>query len=158
MTEIEDIRWLAGLYEGEGSCGVYGPYPTNATQRAQLSINSTDRDVLESAQRIAGCGNISRGRSAATTEAAGIKQLWVWQVQNRADVQRVCGLLHEHLHERRRGQMAAVLAWCEDRERNPRKPGPAPGTGGRPRKQPQRPSERDDYARCACGRPRPCAC
>ena len=50
------IAWLAGLYEGEGSCGARRSSARGAV--LQMSIKMTDLDVLERAQSITGLGRV----------------------------------------------------------------------------------------------------
>lgn len=106
MTE-RDSGWLVGIFEGEGTCGVY-TYATG--KRVILAIASTDRDVLETCKRLTGVGSIRQNRPA--TDAT--KALHVWQVQNKRDVAKVCALVYEGLHLRRRVQMNPVLQFCAD--------------------------------------------
>lgn len=116
------LGWLAGIYEGEGSCGLYGPYGTgrNQHERIMLSIVSTDHDVLDAVLDLTGCGSIMLTRKATDST----KALWKWQISARKDVTRICTILYPLLHARRQSQMKPVIDWCTDRQANPIKPGP----------------------------------
>ncbi len=126
MNDLE-TGWFAGLYEGEGSCGVYAH---RKTHRAKISLASTDRDVVERFQDLAGVGSITQGYRPQRPPH---RAPHLWQVANARDVLHVCRLLRPHMGERRAAQMDPVIAFCEDRIAHPRKPGPPPGMGGRPR-------------------------
>ena len=60
----ENLAWLAGIFEGEGSLHWTSPQPQQASgrhpggQSLVLSIGMTDEDVLQSFHRIAGVGTI----------------------------------------------------------------------------------------------------
>ena len=54
MATKSEWAWFAGLYEGEGSV-----VASLKNHQTHLTITSTDRDVLERARKIAGCGNIN---------------------------------------------------------------------------------------------------
>ena len=121
MDELE-IAWFAGLFEGEGSCGIYGPYPATATQRAsyeraKAGLTSADADVIATVQRLTGVGTVNHARLSQKNPKH--KDQFHWQVQNTADVLHVCNLIYGRLHSRRQEQMRPVIEWCEKRLANP---------------------------------------
>jgi len=77
----EGLSWLAGLFEGEGCIGMsnangYGPY-------VRLAVDSSDRDVLELAQEIAGgVGRITE--ATRREESPRWKTRWKWRVSDQA--------------------------------------------------------------------------
>jgi hypothetical protein len=93
--------WLAGLYEGEGSCSlVHG--------RLQVQIKMTDLDVLERALEIAGVGRIygPYRRSEAW------KPCWTFIVYREEDAQALLGRLRPYLLSRRGQQIDdALVGW-----------------------------------------------
>jgi hypothetical protein len=100
---IADIAWLAGILEGEGCFGIY-PQTPRGTRMALICV-STDLDVLESAQRIAGCGSIK----PRTTARGETKPAFAWRTQSRAEVVRLINLVLPYMHSRRREKIVAMM-------------------------------------------------
>jgi hypothetical protein len=80
-----DVRYAAGLFDGEGSVGVY-------SHRFQLTITNTHRGVLEGLRELFGVGSVLTQRSVP-----GRRVVYVWVVTNRAAVQKVLSLLRPFL-------------------------------------------------------------
>lgn len=109
MTSKADIAWAAGLFEGEGCfwssrCGKaphYYIYP-------RVSLNSTDRDVLERFARVVGVGTVAT--SPRLKKQAHHKAQWSWVVSRKDDVRKVYELLKPWLGSRRRAQAESALS------------------------------------------------
>lgn len=52
-----DLYWLAGMFEGEGTFGISQPRNHNKNRSARLAIGGTDRDVMEKVASLIG-GNV----------------------------------------------------------------------------------------------------
>jgi hypothetical protein len=105
----EQIAWMAGIYDGEGS--VITPKTRSErggrqTTPLRISIQMTDRDVLENFRSFAGGGHIHSKK-----ELPGRKQIFVYQTQGpRAFV--LFQKIWPWLCSRRRGQVgSAILKW-----------------------------------------------
>ena len=88
MNEINSA-WMAGLFEGEGCI-----YKDPRYNSYRLSLNSTDLDVLQKLQTIAGCGSIRSKKSEH-------KPAWDWRIYKRADVIRLLSAMLPHFGGRR---------------------------------------------------------
>ena len=52
----QDIQWITGFYEGEGTCGVY---TVNRKYKSlNLAIDQKDKKVLEHIKALTGVGNV----------------------------------------------------------------------------------------------------
>lgn len=100
--DLGRLPWLAGLYEGEGSCSAVRKSPTDVSLNVRIGM--TDRDVLESAQAAAG----GLGRIYGPYERTeGWKPIYQWVIA-------VLVAMWPLLHERRRAQVsAAISAWLQ---------------------------------------------
>ncbi len=101
-------RWLAGLYEGEGSITKNGTGGTGV----KLQLNSTDKEIVERAQLVAGAGYVygPYKQVGSNLKKAGVfKDQWRWAVHKKADAVRVIGGMWPDLGERRREQIQAAF-------------------------------------------------
>jgi hypothetical protein len=99
MASSDDIAWAAGLFEGEGSIGVY-PVPRRVNSiRTTLSMCMVDYDVLERFHSIVGAGSLL-GPYEGQREGYQIK--WIWQTMNARDCLFVLGQLYPYLCSRRK--------------------------------------------------------
>lgn len=98
------VEWLAGLYEGEGTLtrGRDG-----GVERWNLSINSTDQDVIREARKISGVGHVT----FVPARQAHWKDQWCWRVSKRDDIAHVCSILLPYLCSRRLARVEDFLAW-----------------------------------------------
>lgn len=104
----EEIAWAAGLFEGEGCI-------SNAGKRSvPLTINSTDRDVLERFQEIVGCGGIYAIRRRE--QKAHHKEIWQWQVTARDEVTRILESFLPWLQTRRSMRALEALARLKENQ------------------------------------------
>lgn len=93
-----DLGYVAGIVDGEGSIDIRnGRYP-------RLQINMTDRDVLETCQRITGLGHV-RG-----PYETGHKPMFSWDVSRQAASSSLLMTLYPFLGSRRQARIREVLA------------------------------------------------
>ena len=115
----EEIAWLAGFFEGEGSLDVghRGPLLKRTARIklvVQISVVSTDRDVLERAQFVSGLGAIYADSQIGPL---GTKQIWRWKVCKRADVLSLVSAMRPWLGSRRRQRVDEAIKAIEEYSR-----------------------------------------
>lgn len=101
-----DIAWAAGLFEGEGSICIF-EQKHNVLPLIRVSIQMTDRDVVERFVQIMGCGRVT-GEHRFGREHH--KPTYRWHIGNRADVERIVLMLLPYLGERRSAKAREALA------------------------------------------------
>lgn len=82
--------WLAGLFEGEGCISFVG------VNSVLLTIQMTDRDVIERCAKITGAGNV-RG----PVIRPGVKDQWYWKVGKVDDILAILDEIEPYFGERR---------------------------------------------------------
>lgn len=97
----EQRAWFAGLFEGEGC--IHHDQQRRGKRRA-LTIVNTDRDVVERALTVAGCGRLGTKKVYGKR-----KPIFVWRVQRWRDVHAVAVWLLPYLCERRRTKLLSLL-------------------------------------------------
>ena len=105
--EPHDFYWLTGLLEGEGSF-MHGP--PSAPSQAKISIEMTDRDVVERVAQLFGVGYLHRPKRAATQH----KQTYATCVRGRPAIILMKQLL-PHMGSRRQARIREVLARYTER-------------------------------------------
>jgi intein/homing endonuclease len=109
----EDIAWLAGLYEGEGTC----VEQTNYKGLYKIRISMTDKDVIERAQNIFnGLGSI------ATSSKYDRKSVFHWSLSSKEEVQAFLAMVWPWLGERRKERAKEALISLRDREHRGQRP------------------------------------
>ena len=83
------IAWAAGLFEGEGYISKAHNY--------RLTVNMTDRDVLERFAQIVGFGRVRTMRPATDKH----KELFSWDINNKAEAKRIISMLLPFFFQRR---------------------------------------------------------
>lgn len=106
-VSVQETAWAAGLFEGEGSIYVRRIPPAYV----QLTIVSTDRDVLARFAEIAGAGLVR----LAVPATADHKAQYRWHTARRADAARILGELRPWFGERRGARADEALAWLAER-------------------------------------------
>ena len=106
MTEGE-IQWLAGLLEGEGCFGAWGPIRGGRRLRAAVSLKMTDRDVVERAHALLGLETIVMTKG--DSRGKGWSDTYVWQA-NGATAERIMRLVLPYMGERRTAKINEILA------------------------------------------------
>ena len=95
----EEIAWLAGWLEGEGTFGVQpGGYP-------KIAAASVDLDVLERAYKLTHVGRISQVKKQQEHH----QQCWVWQVSRINDTVPLLEAILPFMMERRAARIRQLL-------------------------------------------------
>lgn len=107
------IEWLAGLFEGEGCITTWKSKhvsPRKGTTKVykglRVIVASTDRDVLETFHKLAGCGTINT--APKKRDKPHHSTCWVWQAQGK-DAIELCMKMYPYLHSRRQARFLEVL-------------------------------------------------
>jgi len=107
MASTYDIAWAAGLFEGEGSISCYPIKCRVNSIRTDVSLASTDKDVIDKFCQIVGAGDVKGPR-----EYPRRKPIYYWQVQNFRDCMYVLGQIYDYLGERRKAKADEMLEAC----------------------------------------------
>lgn len=102
LTDFE-LGWVAGLLEGEGSFFL-ARNKERGTLKSRISMQSTDKDVLERLHVTTGVGILY-----AVGEREGKKPCWGWNLDRRADLVELANLLRPHMSIRRGEQIDIML-------------------------------------------------
>lgn len=104
-----DQAWAAGLFEGEGSITVL--YSAKARRpKVQLSITSTDLDVLRRFRKVAGAGQVYGPYREGTKH----RPQYSWRAHGFDLLSRLYDEWKAHLGKRRRERFEEVLAQKPD--------------------------------------------
>ena len=109
MIGSEDIAYIAGLFDGEGS--IYfarrpekkkkhngDGYRTSISQRISMEITMTDRSVLQWVHEVLGCGTlVKKPRKGLRKDGTKYLMQWKWRCTFR-DAYYVCMLLFPYAH------------------------------------------------------------
>jgi hypothetical protein len=104
----QDVAWLAGLYEGEGSL-----LPTRRRGRVdgwRLSITMTDEDIVRRVHGITGRGSVI----PIPRQRDDWKDAWRWGVNRRDHIAVIVRALLPYLGKRRSADVAEFLRWYDD--------------------------------------------
>jgi hypothetical protein len=104
MNKETDIAWAAGLFEGEGCIMSSGP---SRYHGIQLTLNSTDEDVVRKFYEIVGVGNFSGPFMYKSSKMK--KPQWRWQTAKQAHVLFVICKFFPYLSQRRKEKAVEVI-------------------------------------------------
>ena len=91
----QQLAWAAGFFEGEGCIKKDKCYQV-------LSINNTDKDVMERFISIVGYGNLNGPyKSGGKSHKPHYKLCWYWQVGKKSEVRRILLLFMRYFGKRR---------------------------------------------------------
>ena len=108
----ENLAWLAGLMEGEGS--FYIRRPKDRKPSFAISLQMTDRDVVERARWVAGVGGaVTKGDRAKHYPDKEWKDIWHFRVQAANEVRALALALLPLMGERRSLAILDGLALLE---------------------------------------------
>lgn len=100
----EQIAWVAGIIEGEGSFIVekrrIGKYATRLYVSGRITVNMTDQDVIERLAELCG-GNVTYEPQKAPNR----KDQWRWTFRQYENLKVLCDLLRPWMAVRRTAQM-----------------------------------------------------
>lgn len=97
---MTDIAWAAGLFEGEGSAVCYNLPNRKDSIRVSVVLPSTDKDVVEKFHKIFNVGSVNGPYKPSN----GVKDRYVFEVQNQRGCIFVLGQIYPYLCERRKQQ------------------------------------------------------
>jgi len=124
---LHDVAWVAGLFEGEGTI-VVRENRTKAVYGLELSLASTDEDVVRLFRQVVGVGKIYGPYKYGENR----KPYWKWQSYSGEDgVYVLEALLPYFLSRRATKAVAAIEAW-EQRQLEPHYRRSRKGMGGKP--------------------------
>ena len=95
------IAWAAGLFEGEGCMSIQDR--RNRQTGYRLSIEMTDKDIVERFQNLMGVGNIT------TRQRRHWKPTYTWRMNRRDEVRRILNLLLPYFGNRRAHKALDIL-------------------------------------------------
>jgi hypothetical protein len=100
-----EIAWIAGLFEGEGSVGVY--YNKRGTAAVRLTIAQKTDEVLVRCYEILNMGHVYGPYRIKGS------QLMLWAVSNIEDVYKVIQLIYPWLSQKRQVQCDVVVEYIK---------------------------------------------
>ena len=113
IPEREDLAWLAGLLEGEGSfqVGVNGRVRPDGTQatRIRIATRMTDEDVLRKAQDMTGMGKFYKVRRDKDYYKDHWKDAWNWEINKKNHVYALCVAVYPFMGQRRRAKIRDLI-------------------------------------------------
>jgi hypothetical protein len=113
LSTRDDILWLAGLLEGEGTFDLHrGRYP-------RVRVGMTDRDVVGRAATLLGC------RVRSTLRPAPAQATWHAEITGEKAVEVMTAIL-PHMGARRSGRIATILGHYHLRGRSASAAAPGP--------------------------------
>lgn len=100
-----DVAWAAGLFEGEGS---FCCYRVRNGVYLRVSLQTTDRDVLERFAEIVACGKITQIRPDPRRPDA--KTIFQWQAYGDDHFRDILTLFEDQLGQRRKQRAHELLS------------------------------------------------
>lgn len=100
----EQIVWLAGLVEGEGSF-----VRRKKTSTWLFTLEMTDRDVVEKAAGFWGYGSVRLIPARQRPHALGTKDIFVWRFQRREELLALAFALYPFLGTRRKEAVRRLI-------------------------------------------------
>lgn len=99
------MSWALGIFEGEGS--IVTPYPHGRT--VSLSIQMSDKDILERLHAIVGVGTITGPYNYNRKQNVTYKEVWAWRAHKREDVKYLLTKWFPFFGTRRRARAVEAL-------------------------------------------------
>ena len=117
----EEIAWVAGLLEGEGSFSRKKAISSSGRvlYYPQVSCGSTDEDVIEKLTEIVGVGHTYYRTfdNNDPTYRVNSKPMWTWYLRKSLLAAEFCTIVRPHLMTRRRDQIDTMInLWRESHE------------------------------------------
>lgn len=108
----EQIAWVAGLIEGEGTIRTHKTRPSQAQEGItyaypMVSVQMTDEDVVRRAQEWTGLGRVLGPYNVPSRP--GSKPIWMWHVMRKDQAMTLIAMVWAYLGERRREQARRTL-------------------------------------------------
>lgn len=105
-----DLAWVSGLFEGEGTIGRH-KY-TSGLEQPQVSLASTDEDVVRAVLGVLGFGTITL-RPPKPGELRKLP-LWQWNANSFENCQAAIAMFWPYLKQRRRARAVEVFTIVRD--------------------------------------------
>jgi hypothetical protein len=102
---MKTIEWATGLFEGEGSI-------THDNGRPQISLEMTDKDVVEAFAEVVGVGKVN-GPYRRSNKPDYYKPTYKWKIKAKADVRKVLSMMLPNLGTRRAHRALDALDYIE---------------------------------------------
>jgi hypothetical protein len=114
----EEIAWLAGLLEGEGSFFIVWKTSTTGEKYAtfRITLGMTDEDVVRRAFEMTGIGTF---RGPLVQAGMGWKPVWRWEVHKRDVIAELLPLIRPQMGKRRGERIDSILYHYEHSGRGP---------------------------------------
>ena len=106
FTNREDLAWVAGFFDGEGSfslrkqCGKYS---------ARMAVAQVDPEVLEKCRRVTGLGKVYGPYQFKSRAGSKCQPIYIWQATAFESVQALLAMLWAWLGTKKREQARRVL-------------------------------------------------
>lgn len=107
LTEAQ-VAWLAGIYEGEGSCAITGG------RAIRVSITMTDQDVMESIANLTTLGSVR----TVPQRNENYKQAYTWSIGSSDAVLFLQAIMPWLGHRRTERAQAAIANWSTNRKQS----------------------------------------
>lgn len=101
----ENLAWLAGLVEGEGSLTL----ERKSRNTLRIKIKMTDEDVIRRAHAVAGVGSVYGPYKVPRASGGFHKDQWVWVSQRNAESYAIMAALAPWFLSRRRAQLVSIV-------------------------------------------------
>ena len=109
----QEFAWAIGLFEGEGSAGVYGN-GKNKHVIAQVKMRLIDKDTVERFHIAVGVGRLQNENHAAKNTI-----MYGWTLTRQADLLMLAQKMYPYLSKRRQAQLDPVIEFCKLRLETP---------------------------------------
>jgi len=111
IPNLEDLKYSAGLLEGEGSFQIL---KNDRTIRIGITMN--DKDVLDYIQSLWDSGHIYGPYFRDPVKYPHCNPSWRWQISRQKEVYEVCVAVYPFMGIRRKTQIQKVIDWFEIKE------------------------------------------
>jgi len=109
----EQVAWVAGLIEGEGTIRIHKTSPNQPRAKAiyahpMVSVQMTDEDVVRRAHEWTGLGHVLGPYNVPSRP--GSKPIWMWTINKKDHAMTLIAMVWPYLGERRSEQARRTLA------------------------------------------------
>lgn len=104
-----NLAWAAGLFEGEG-CITQAKRKDNKFEYRHLTLEMSDKDIVDKFQNILGCGSI---RHRIRTDKPNSKPTWQWNLTNSVQISAILYAIYPWLGIRRRQKALEAIRFLK---------------------------------------------
>ncbi len=109
------IAWAAGLLEGEGCFVFHRRHNKNRHCCVAIHCEMTDEDTVLKLQSVFNLGSVLlRPNIAGRVDRRQRKPTYIWSVQNKAGVKRVCDAVLPYMGKRRSAKIKQLLEYINE--------------------------------------------